>query len=144
MLQYAVIVSMIHFVPHLVKIPDFSIDKSARILRHHALRMVWYRGLQFFHKLFATHRLSYLIERFRILIRLYKWFYSTALLSSLCVPWPIGVFYDCSVSSTVAFWQQFWHINKFQRVFKWHSMLTHNFTSIQLYNNVWRNQSSLR
>ena len=58
----------------------------------YGLKLVWYKGLQLFYKLVATHRPSYLAENFRTLIRQSKGLYSTALLSSLCAPWSTGAF----------------------------------------------------
>ena len=44
-------------------------------------------------------------------------FYSIALLSSLCAPWPIEAFWHCFASSKVVSWQQFYHIGQLDRVF---------------------------
>ena len=49
-----------------------------------SLRLTWFGGgVRFFHQLFATLRTSYLIQRFRTLIRQSKGLYSTILLFSL-------------------------------------------------------------
>ena len=96
MLQYAVIADLIQFAPHLVQTPDFAIGLF------HVLWLVWYWGLQLFHRFFVAHGTSYLSPRFRTLIRQFKGLYSTALLTSLCAPWLTGAFWNCFVSSTVA------------------------------------------
>ena len=83
----------------------------------YTLWLLWYRGLQLFHQLFIAHRPSYLIQRFRTLINQSKELYSTALLFSLCVPWPTGVFCYCFASSTVVFWQQLYHIDQLHSLF---------------------------
>ena len=50
----------------------------------HALRLVWYRGLQHFHQHFATHRSSYLTQRFRTLIHQSKGLFHCSVVQSLC------------------------------------------------------------
>ena len=47
----------------------------------------------------------------------FKGLYSTAVLSSLCVPWPTRAFWYCFASLTVVCWQQYCHIGQFHRVF---------------------------
>ena len=69
-------------------------------------------GVSVFHQLFATHRPSYLTERFRTLIRQSKGLYSSAVFFSLCASWPSGGFWHCFTSSIVVFWQQFCHMGQ--------------------------------
>ena len=56
------------------------------------------KGLQLFHQVFVTHWPTYLTQTFQILIYQSKGLYSTALLSSLCAPWPTEVFWHCFAS----------------------------------------------
>ena len=113
---------------HLVQIPDFVIAKSSPATPSqsflHTLWKVWYRGLQLFHQHLATHRPSYLTQRFWTMIQQSKVLYSTALLSSLCVPWLAGAFWHCFASSTVISWQQFFHIGQLHTLFSLQWMLT--------------------
>ena len=147
MLSQAMAASPNELVLHLGQIPDFTIGKIPPPHHNsllHALRLVWYRGLQLFHLLFTSPRLSYLTERFRTLIRQSKGLYSNALLPSLCASWPIGTFWYCFASSTAVSWQQFYPIGQLYRVFSSQWMLTHFFTTfIQLCSNVWCRQPSV-
>ena len=63
----------------------------------HALWLMWYRGVQLFHQLFAVHRSLYLTQRFWTLICQPKGLYSKALLFCIHVTW------HSFASSTVAF-----------------------------------------
>ena len=115
MLQLAVIASLIQFALCLLQIPDFAIGKSSPL---HVLQLVWYRGLQLLHQLFAAHR-----------------FISPKDFISLLYCPATGDFWHCFASPTVISWQQFCHIGQLHRVFSSQYMLTHIFHN--MYSDVW-------
>ena len=91
------------------------------------------------------YRPSYITERFRTLIRQSKKLYSTALLSSLCAPWPTEASWYCLVSSTVVSWQQFYLTGELQRGFSSQWMRTYFFTIlVKLCSDVWSSQPSVK
>ena len=108
--------------------PDFVVGKSLlHFNRASSMLFGWYDtgSCSSFHQSFAAHRPCYLIQRFRTLIHQSKRLYTTALLFSLCAPWPIGVFWHCFASLAVISRLQFCHISLLHWVFSSQYMLVH-------------------
>ena len=105
-----VISGLIQFALHLVQISGFGIgnwQKPFTLTENPPCFTVGViQRFQPFHQFFAAHRPSYLTERFRTLIHQFKGLYSTALLSSLYAPWPIGAFRfinSCSLTAILSY-----------------------------------------
>ena len=120
-MQYAVIISIMQ--PSPGANPFFSIGKSSPEQKRASMLYSWCDTGSCIS--FATHRPSYLIQRFRTLIRQFKGRYSTVPLSNLWASRTTRDFWHCFSSSTVVSWQQIFHIRQLYIVFSSQLMSTH-------------------
>ena len=117
MLQCAVIAGLIQFALHMMQIPDFALAPHTISKPPPCFTVGVIQGVTAFSLvLHRTETLQFDRKILRFDSSFQRTIYSS-LLFNIWVPQPTGAFWHCLGSSTVVFWQQFYHISQLDRVF---------------------------